>query len=84
MSQYILGIRPQLDGLEINPCIPDTMTGYTVDRTFRGVKYHITVDNNAHVQKGVASMTVDGKTVKGTLIRPVEGKKEVNVVVKMG
>ena len=84
MSQYILGIQPQLDGLMINPCIPDTMDGYTLDRTFRGVKYHITVDNSAHVQKGVASMTVDGQAVEGNVIPPVKDRKEVNVTVVMG
>ena len=84
MSQYILGIQPELDGLRINPCIPDSVDGYTLDRTFRGVKYHITVDNSAHVQKGVASMTVDGQPVDGNLIRPVAGKTDVQVVVRMG
>ena len=55
VSQYILGIRPDYDGLIIDPCIPDTMDGFTAKRKFRGNTYHITVRNPAHVQKGVTS-----------------------------
>ncbi len=84
MSQYILGVQPTFHGLKIDPCIPDTMKGYTIDRTFRGVRYHITVDNSAHVQKGVKSMTIDGSPVEGNVIPPVQGKTDVNVVVTLG
>ncbi|MGN0363134.1 MAG: GH36-type glycosyl hydrolase domain-containing protein [Bilifractor sp.] len=84
MSQYILGIQPAFNGLRIDPCIPDTLESYTVDRIFRGVKYHITVDNHAHVQKGVRSMTVDGVPVCGNVIAPVKGKEEVDVRVILG
>ena len=87
MSQYILGIKPTLDGLEITPCIPDSFEGYTLKRTYRGVNYNITIDNKAHAQSGVASLTVDGQTYTDTATIPlsaVEGKKSVDVVVTMG
>ena len=84
MSQYILGIQPTLDGLKIDPCIPEDMDGYTVERTYRGVKYHITVDNSAHVQKGVASVTVDGKTMAGGCVIPAPAGKESYITVVMG
>jgi cellobiose phosphorylase len=84
MSQYILGCQPTFAGLRINPCIPDTLEGYKLDRTFRGVRYHITIDNKAHVQKGVKSMTVDGVAVEGNVITPVTDKTDVDVVVTMG
>ena len=60
--------------------------GYTLDRVYRGVTYHITVDNSAAAQKGVASLTVDGVAVPGCVIpaEMVAGKSEVAVVVKMG
>lgn len=83
MSQYILGIQPTLDGLKIDPCIPEDMDGYTVERMYRGVKYHITVDNSAHVQKGVASVTVDGRTMAGGVI-PTPAGKESYITVVMG
>ncbi len=83
MSQYILGIQPTLDGLKIDPCIPGDLEGYTVERTYRGVKYHITIDNTAHAQKGVASMTVDGKTVAGNVV-PAPAGTDCTVRVVMG
>ena len=84
ISQYILGIQPTLKGLKIDPCIPDTVSGYTVQRTFRNVRYHIRIENPAHVQKGVVSVTVNGKLLEGNIIPPVTGKSEAYVVVQMG
>ena len=84
VSQYILGIRPDYDGLMIDPCIPSTLDGFTVKRDFRGVTYHITVKNPNHVEKGIASLTVDGTAINGTQI-PFDGsKKEVYVEAIMG
>ncbi len=84
ISQYILGIQPTLDGLRIDPCIPAHVDGYTVDRVYRGVRYHITVDNHAHVEKGVGIMTVDGRPVAGNVIPPQAAKGDpVQVHVTM-
>ena len=84
ITQYILGIHPTLDGLSVDPCIPDTLDGFTCDRTYRGAVYHITVDNSAHVQHGVASMTVNGVAADSTLIPLTERCSEYQVVVTMG
>lgn len=63
VSQYILGIRPDYDGLRVVPCLPGELPEYTVRRRFRGAEYRI------HVRKtGTAGMTVDGKPADGTLI----------------
>ena len=48
------------------------------------MNYHITVKNPENVQKGVASMTVDGKAVEGHIIPYEAGKTDVNVEVVMG
>ena len=63
ISQYILGIKPTLDGLTIDPCIPASLSGFTCERTYRGSRYHITVDNAAGVEKGVKTVTVNGRTI---------------------
>ena len=84
ISQYILGIQPTLLGLRINPCIPSDWSGYTCRRTYRGVSYDITIDNSAHVESGVASVTVDGQPVTGTLIPFDAGKKTCKVEVVLG
>jgi cellobiose phosphorylase len=82
VSQYILGVKPQYDGLKIDPSIPKAWDGFTVSRVFRGAKYNITVKNPDHVSKGVKSMTVDGKAVEGNVIPAFEnGEHEVVVVL---
>lgn len=84
VSQYILGIRPDYDGLVIDPCIPSTLSGFTAKRDFRGVTYHIQVKNPNGVQKGVKVLTVDGAIADGNIIPFDPSKKEVTVEVIMG
>ena len=83
ISQYILGIYPTLEGLSVNPCTPAEFGDFNVTRVYRGVTYNIEIKNPNKVQKGVASLTVDGKEVVGNVI-PFDGsKKVVNVVAEM-
>ena len=82
ISQAILGIKPQYDGLLVDPCIPSVWKEYTVTRVFRGAIYEIHVTNPGNVQKGVRSVTVDGKPLEGNVL-PVlgEGAKHIVEVV---
>ena len=84
VSQFILGIQPTLAGLKIDPCIPHTMDGFTLRRVWRGATYEITVDNTAHVEKGVKSMTVNGKAADGNILAPAPAGATVQVHVVMG
>lgn len=84
VSQYILGIRPSFDGLEIDPCICSEMDSFTATRKYRGATYHITVNNPNHVEKGIKKMTVNGKEIQGSCIKPVEGITEYYIEVIMG
>ena len=68
ISQYILGIKPDYAGLEIDPCIPKAWDGYKVTRKFRGATFEITVSNPEHVSKGIKKLVVDGKEVAGNII----------------
>ena len=84
ISQYILGVYPTLHGLQINPCVPEDFGDYKITRMYRGAVYHITVQNPSHVQKGVKSMTVDGKQIEGCIIPYEKGKEQYNVTVTLG
>ena len=84
ISQYILGIQPDFDGLKVDPSIPSSWDGFTATRLFRGAKYNITIKNPNHVCKGVKSLVVDGNAVEGCVVPYVEGKKEVNVEITLG
>ena len=80
LTQYILGIRPQYEGMMIDPCIPEKWDGFTVQRRFRGKILNITVQNPKHACKGVSSLTVNGKKIDGNVI-PAEMLKDTNDIV---
>jgi cellobiose phosphorylase len=84
ISQYILGIKPEFDGLMIDPAIPKEWDGYTITRQYRGDRYQITVKNPKRVSCGVAKITVDGKEISGNIL-PLYGDGELHVVeVELG
>ena len=62
-TQYLLGIRPTLKGLLIDPSIPAEWDGFTVERSFRGCQLTIRVENPDHVQHGVKELSVDGRAL---------------------
>lgn len=65
-TQYLLGVRPTLKGLRIDPSIPAEWDGYTVERLYRGCKLTIRVENPHHVQHGVRELTVNEQPVELT------------------
>ena len=83
ISQYILGIYPTLEGLSVNPCTPAAFGDFNITREYRGVIYNIEIKNPNKVQKGVASLTVDGKEIEGNVIPFDSSKKTVSVVATM-
>ena len=82
-TQYILGIRAEYNGLQVDPCIPSAWDGFKAVRKFRGSLMRIAIHNEKHVSKGVVKMTVDGQAVEGNLIPPLDGG-EHQVEVWMG
>ncbi|PMQ01815.1 MAG: glycosyl transferase [Dictyoglomus sp. NZ13-RE01] len=84
ISQWILGIKPDFDGLRIDPCIPKDWDGYEILREFRGAKYKIVVKNPNHVSKGVRKILVDGKEIDGNLIPVFSDGKIHEVYVELG
>ena len=66
-TRYILGILPNYDGLEIDPCIPKGWSGFEATRVWRGATYKITVKNPGGVSKGVRSVELNGEPVTGRI-----------------
>lgn len=79
ITQFILGIRPDYDGIRIDPCVPTSCEGFSVHRRFRGADFEITVSNPGHVSKGVASLSLNGIPLEENLI-PVCPAGSVNKV----
>jgi cellobiose phosphorylase len=84
MTQYILGIKPDYEGLLINPCIPKKWDGFKMKRKFRGATYLIDVKNPEHVSKGVKYITVNGASIEGNLVPILEVGKEHIIEAIMG
>jgi len=82
--KHILGIRPDYAGLTVDPCIPAGWDGFEVSRAFRGARYLIRVRNPSHVCRGVRSMTVDSREVRGAMIPAFADGAEHTVEVELG
>jgi cellobiose phosphorylase len=84
ITQWILGIRPEFEGLRLDPCIPPQWDDFSAERSFRGNKLHIKVHNPQHVSRGVVEITVDGVKIEGNLVKLAGQSEEVQVEVWLG
>ena len=84
ISQYILGIQPDYDGLVIDPCIPKQWKEYSVKRKFRNKEFNITIKNPKGISKGVKSILLNGEELESNFI-PLKKTNQVNEIqVTMG
>ncbi len=82
ITQYILGIRPTYDGLQIAPVIPRAWKRFRATRLFRGVTYLIDVERVG--EGNHASLTVEGKAIEGNLVPlPTDGRTHITVEVTL-
>lgn len=84
ITQYILGIRTDYNGLVIDPCIPADWEGFKVSRKFRGATYNIEVVNPDSVSKGVKQVFIDGEENKLGNLVPVMPAGTYHVKVILG
>lgn len=84
ISQYILGVQADFDGLKIDPSIPAAWDGLSATRQFRGATYDIKVSNPNHINKGIKSVVVDGNAIEGNVIPSFGDGKTHTVEVIMG
>ena len=84
ITQYILGVKTDYDGLVIDPCIPSKWDGFKMQREFRGAKYNIEVQNPDHVSKGIKTIFVNGSEIESKVVPILEKGKEHSVKVIMG
>jgi len=83
-THWILGIRPQDDGLLVDPSIPSQWPGFKVKRKFRNSIYKIEVKNPKHISCGVQSISVDGTPINHNLIPIFNDGQEHLVEITMG
>jgi len=84
ISQYIIGIRPDYDGLTIDPCIPSHWDILKITRKFRNKVFSIVIQNPNHVSKGVQKLMLNGQQIEGNLVPLNLSKEENEVLVILG
>ena len=67
-SQGILGVKPDYNGLKVDPCLPGDMQSVEITRKFRGSEYTIRITNRAGDEKGTLQLTMDGTPLEGNVI----------------
>lgn len=82
LSQYICGLRPSHNGLEIEPRLPNHVKNAEITRVFRDVTYHITVENNKN--DGEVKLEVKGGSANGLVVKADAGAKDVYVKAIVG
>ena len=66
VSQYLLGVKPEWDGLSVKPVIGTEIKDFTVERVARGATYRIKVKNVRG--DGNVTLKVDGKPLSGHIV----------------
>lgn len=79
----ILGVRPDLHGLRLSPSIPAAWDGFTMEKSFRGKKLHITVQNPAHKESGFTSLMLNGAAMPDNYIPADKLAAENEIVLTM-
>ncbi len=77
ITQYILGICPELDGLRVAPVVPAAWKGFEAVRQFRGGRYEISVKREG--PGNAVSLTVNGKSIEGNIIPVIAAGETVKV-----
>jgi cellobiose phosphorylase len=83
ITEFILGIKPTLNGLMIDPCVPKDWKHYEVTRKYRGATYKISIFNANSANKGVKSVTFNGQTLNGNVLPIAEPGTENLVEVTL-
>ena len=84
ISQNILGVQPDYNGLKIDPYIPKKWNDFKVIRKFSNATYNISVINPDNISKGVKSLKVDGDIIEGNVIPIFNDNKAHEIKVTMG
>ena len=79
ITQWILGIRPEHEGLRIDPCLPSDWEGYEAVRRFRGATYRISVRKPVGITGRITALLVDGRQIDGTIVAPAPEGSDVRV-----
>ena len=79
ITQWILGIRPEHQGLRVDSVLPAAWGDVAVTRRFRGATYRIRVRKAVGGTGRVTDLVVNGARIEGTVIPPAPAGTVVEV-----
>ena len=79
----ILGMRPDFNGLKIEPAIPSDWESFEIEKDFRGKHLHIVVRNPAHQQSGCKKLTVNGAALEGNYVPETLMKEHTEIILDL-
>ncbi len=81
VCEWVVGVRPEWDGMRFDPCLPPGWDEATMTRPWRGATVEVAVARDAALAPGEVRVAVDGKPLEGTLLPPVPAGATVRVAV---
>ena len=83
-TQYVLGFRPDYDGLVIDPCIPQEWDGFEMTREYRGIVCHLKVGKLPAKNARAKALRIDGERIEGTFLpfEKMRGKKQIEIIAE--
>jgi cyclic beta-1,2-glucan synthetase len=80
----MLGLSRRGAAFAIDPCIPSSWPGFSIEWRFGGARYSIEVDNPERRCGGVASVELDGSPVDAAAIPLLDDGRAHRVRVLLG
>lgn len=77
----ILGMRPNADGLVIDPSVPSSWDHFEIEKNFRGSHLSIEFENPNGVESGIKSLTLNGKKLDGNFVPADKLKDGMNKII---
>jgi len=81
-THYLLGIRPEYDGLTVDPCLPAAWREVSATRCFRGKRFRITIRNGS-AGTGVERLELNGRPLQGSLLPADQARDDNDVQVQL-
>jgi len=71
ITEWILGVRPDWDGLRVDPCLPPGWMQASMTRPYRGCTYDVHIERSTDVPPGArAEAVLDGVKLSGNALPP--------------
>ena len=83
LLDYIFGIQPEYEGVNIDPCLPPEWDEVSVSREIQGNSWSFNYRQAEHSEGNIDSIKVNGKSVEGSFIPHPENNGSVKVEIKI-